>query len=304
MVKKQNNRRIVLYDPDRGMIKLSKTEFMRRWRYVLLTTNYPEHVMEIEKKRRTLVPTKLTIFETISALLSSAILVGAFYFLNKLENYIYSLIFLGLFLAFQIVEKDILYKQVYNFDKTYLPQYFDNPKNCKQSAYEKYVDYKRSFFTFRRGSLSSFLTAAMITFLLCLNDFRNSFILLSLVIIKLIEKLLFSNKEEDSKHIIAEYENKAFENETITKNCLLNANLIANKHIFYNSVKEILYIFISFVFALLMMFITKNTGCNYVIFHFVMYFAGFNSYNQLIESLSNRKDIKRKEARFYDSCNL
>ena len=304
LVKKQNKRHIILLDPDKGRIRLKKDEFLRRWRSVLLTTNNPENVKKIDKLRNEIVPKKLSIFETISAIVSSAILIGTFYFLNQTKNYIYSVLFLGLFLAFQILEKIILYKQVYIFDKTFLKKYFEDPKNCNKKKYENYVEYKRSFFTFRRSNLASFLTALLITFLLCLNDFRNSFILLALIIIKLVEKMLLSGKEQDSKNVIAEYENRAFDETSMTQNYLLEANLTADMHIFYNSIKEIFYIFISFVFAILMMFVTKNSGCNFVIFHFVMYFAGFNSYNQFIEGLSNRKDIKKKQARFFDSCNL
>lgn len=304
MVKKRNKSHIILYDPDKGKIRLKKDEFLRRWRCVLLTTNNPESVKKIDKIRNRIVPQKLTIFETLSAIFSSVILVGTFYFLNKAQNYIYSILFLAVFLAFQIIEKIILYKQVYIFDKTFLKRYFDDPKNCKKKNYENYVNYKRTFFTYRRGNLASFLTALLITFLLCLNDFRNSFILLALLIIKLVEKMLLSGKEEDSKNIIAEYENRAFNETSMTQNYLLEANLTADMHIFYNSVKEIIYIFISFLFAVLMMFITGNSGCNFVIFHFVMYFAGFSSYNQFIEGLSIRKDIKRKQARFLDCCNF
>lgn len=304
LVKKVKKRKIILYDPDRGKIKITKDEFLRRWRCVILTTNSPETVAKLVKIRHKIVPTKLTVFETISAILSSVILVSAFYFLNSTQNYVYSFIFLGLFLIFQIIEKSILYKQVYNFDTKYIPYYFEMLKNCKKKNYEEYIDYKRSFFVANRTFISSFLTALMITFLLCLNEFRNIFVLLALILIKLLEKMLLSKVETDSKNVIAELENKAFDEPSLTKSYALKANLEANRHIFYNSVKEIFYIFISFIFALTMMFVTGNSGCNYVIFHFVMYFTGFNSYNQFIDCLSFRKEIKRKQARFFDCCNL
>lgn len=303
-VKKAKKRRIILYDPDKGKVKIKKDEFLRRWRCVILSTDSPETVEKLSKIRHKIVPTKLTVLEAISAVLSSIILVGAFYFLNDAQNYIYSFIFLGLFLMFQIIEKMLLYKQVYTFDTKFIPYYFELMKNCKKKNYEEYVEYKRSFFVAKRSILSSFLTALMITFLLCLNEFRNIFVLIALILIKLLEKMLLSKVETDSKNVIAELENKAFDDPTLTKNYALKANLEANKHIFYNSIKEIFYIFMSFVFALLMMFTTGNSGCNYVIFHFVMYFTGFNSYNQFIDCLSLRKETKRKQARFFDCCNL
>ena len=207
-------------------------------------------------------------------------------------------------MLFQIIEKLILYKQVYIFDKNYIPIRFENYKNCKKENYAEYINYKREFFTYNRSKLSSILTALLITFLLCLNDFRNAFVLLALIIIKLLENILFSKVEQDGKNVIAELENNAFKDPKETSDFILKANLKANRYIFTNSVKEIFYIFISFAFAIVMMFVSGNNGCNFVIFHFVMYFAGFNSYNQFIDSLSNRKDMERKKIRFFDSCNL
>ena len=304
MVKKQNKHRIILCDPEKGIIKMKKDEFLRRWRCVTLTTNYPESVVKIQKIRQEITPRKYKIFELITSLVSSVILIATFYLLNKSENYIYSLIFLGLFLFFQVIEKLILYKQVYIFDTNYMPKYFSLSKNCAKEKYADYVNYKSSFFTFRRSFLSSLLTALLITFLLCLNEFKNIFVLLSLILIKLLEKMLLSKSEQDSKNVIAELESRSFKEPENTKQFLYEANVRADNHILYGSLKEIFYIFISFLFALLMMFTTKNTGCNYVIFHFVMYFAGFNSYNQIIEALSIRKEIEKNERKFFDSCNL
>ncbi len=304
MVKKQNNRRIVLYDPGKGIVKMSKDEFLRRWRCVTLYTDYPECVTKIPKTRRRIVPKNLKILETISSILSSIILAGTFFLLNKAENYVYSLFFLFMFMFFQVIEKVILYKQIYNFDKEFIPRYFGLKKNCNKNMYEKYAYYKRTFFTYSRSFLASLLTGLIITFLLCLNDFKNILILIALVLLKLTEKTLFSRREEDRRNVIAELESKCFKETANTKDLALEANIKADGHIFNNSVKDIFYIFATFLFALIMMFATGNIGCNYVIFHFVMYFAGFSAYNQIVDGLSLRKEIQKEKCRFFDSCNL
>ena len=85
---------------------------------------------------------------------------------------------------------------------------------------------------------------------------------------------------------------------------VIEASIKADKQLFSEGTKEIFYIFLSFAFAVAMMFATQNLGCNYVIFHFVMYYAGFVSYNQLLNTLSNRKENSKMERRFFDSCNL
>lgn len=304
MIKKRTDKMLVIYDPGRGVIKMKKDEFLRRWRNVVMFTEDGSNIKKIEKNRQYLFSPKLEVFSAVVSLLSAGLLIAAFYTLNKVENYVYSLVFLGLFVTFQIAEKIILYKQVYTFDNKYIPLYFNTKENCSKEKYIQYNDYKRHFFTKNRSLLADVLLAFVITFLLCFNDFRNVFVLLALILMKMLEMILFTKKEEETRNYIAELENSDFKNSSETREMALKTSTRADSHVFYNSLKEILYIFGAFAFALLMMFATNNSGCNYVIFHFVMYYAGFNAYNQLIQSLSLRKDNKQTERRFLDSCNL
>ena len=304
MIKKRTKRYLVIYDPGRGIIKMQKDEFLRRWRNVVAFTEDASTIKKIDKIRRNLFPRKIELFSAAVSLFSAGLLIGSFYTLNKVENYVYSLIFLGLFILFQVTEKLLLYKQVYTFDKTYIPKYFESKENCSREKYIKYNEYKKQFFSFNRHLLADVLLAFVITFLLCFNDFKNIFVLLALILFKLLEIIAFSRKEEDTRNYIAELESSEFKNPQVSTNIALSSSTRADSHVFINSLKEIFYIFLSFIFAVLMMFITNNTGCNFVIFHFVMYYAGFNAYSQIVQSLSLRKENKQMEQRFLDSCNL
>ena len=155
-----------------------------------------------------------------------------------------------------------------------------------------------------RQLIASVLIAFCVTFLLCFNDFRNVFVLLALILLKVLELLLFAKSDQQVKNEIADIENGSFCNISSAKDLALKANTKADSQIFKSSAKEIFYIFASFIFAVFMMFMTGNSGCNYVIFHFVMYFAGFNAYNNLLDGLSNMKETMKLERRFFDSCNL
>ena len=239
-----------------------------------------------------------------STLFSAGLLILTFYLLNKAENYLYSLVFLSLFVLCQIIDRILLYKQVYNFDKTYLPKYFSIKENCSKAKYAEYIEYKRKFFTFNRQLIASVLIAFSITFLLIFNDFRNVFALLALILIKVLELIIFSRSQQDVKNYIAEVESRDFNDIENAKENALEANIRANGQIFFNSLKEIFYIFMSFVFAIVMMFVSGTMGCNFVIFHFVMYYAGFTAYNHLLNGLSLKKENQMLERRFFDSCNL
>lgn len=304
LIKRKYKHSVVLYDPGRGVVRMRREEFLRRWRNLILSSDNPELVKKLERKRQHLLPLKLDILTNLISLISAAALIVTFYLLNKSENFFFSFIFLCLFVASQIVEKATLYKQVYTFDLEYIPRYFNYRQNCSKEKYLEYVNYKRQFFVKNRQQIASLLIAFMITFLLILNDFKNVFALLVLVLIKLLEILVFSRNEQDTKNYITELESRSFKDPKVAKDLALEANVKADGHILYNSMKDIFYIFVSFGFSVIMMFITKNIGCNFVIFHFVMYFAGFNAYSNLLEAISNRKDSRKMERRFFDSCNL
>ena len=304
LIKKRKKRHIILFDPGRGKVKMRKDEFLRRWRCVVLEVVDAKNIVKIDKIRQSVISPKLNALSCSVSLFSACLLIAAFYLLNKTENFIYSLIFLSLFVTCQISEKFILYKQVYRFDKEFIPLYFDNKKNCNKEKYVKYNDFKKKFFSYNREILSSVLLAFTVTFLLCFNDFRNVFAILALILIKLLEILIFSKSEQDMKNRISEIENNGFKDIESTKGLALEACTKADQHLFFDGTKEIFYIFASFVFALAMMFVSGNSGCNFVIFHFVMYYAGFVSYNQLIYNLSYRKESAQMERRFFDSCNL
>ena len=304
LIKRKYKHSVVLYDPGRGVVRMRREEFLRRWRNVILTTDNPEMVKKLERKRQRLLPLKLDIITNAISFISASALIVTFYLLNKSENFLFSFIFLCLFVAGQIAEKAILYKHVYTFDLEYIPRYFNYRQNCSKEKYLEFTNYKRQFFVTNRQYLSNALIAFMITFLLILNDFRNVFALFALILLKILEILVFSRNEQDTKNCIAELESRSFKDPKVAKDLALEANVKADGHILYNSMKDIFYIFASFGFAVIMMFVTKNMGCNFVIFHFVMYFAGFNAFAHLLDGISSRKDAQKIERRFFDSCNL
>ena len=304
LIKKRRKHSVLIYDPGRGVIRMRKDEFLRRWRCIVIEPTVADNIVKIDKIRQQIIPTRLSILSNAISLCSAILLIAAFYLLNKTENFIYSLIFLSLFVTCQITEKFILYKQVYTFDKTYIPEYFKLKKNCSKEKYAQYNEFKRKFFTYNRQIIASVLLAFTVTFLLCFNDFRNVFAIIALILIKLLELIIFSKSEQDIKNRISDLENNTFKDMDVTKAMALEACTKADQHLFIDGAKEIFYIFAAFIFALAMMFATQNTGCNFVIFHFVMYYAGFVSYSQLINSLSLRKENAQMERRFFDSCNL
>lgn len=304
MVKKVDKKHITFYDPAYGKTKLKRDNFLARWRQIVIEISDDTKPRKIPKYRQEILPKKMKIFDTIISSVSVAILVGTFYLLNDTLNAIFSLVILGLFATFQIIENFLIHREIYHFDKSYISPFFYQVKNQNKLSYYEFIEFKRKYFSLNRNLLSSVLIAILITFLLCLNDFKNLFVLLALILVKILDNVLFGRVEEKKKKEIAEYEEKCFDGKGRTVEYATKANNLANLLVSQNSMKQIFYMFLSFALALVMMITTGNSGCNYVIFHFLLYYFGANSISSVLLSLSNRKEVKKEEQRFLDSCNL
>lgn len=304
LIKKVARKKITYYDPEVGKVTLKKDQFLSIWSFIVIEVEKTEYMCKSAKLRRSILPLKLKIFESLISVISTATLIVTFYLLNNQENIAFSVMFLLLFLTAQCLENMIIHKEINFFDNTYIEPYFSRSKNQTKLSYLEFIGFKQNFFSNSRNLLSSALVAFMITFLLCLNDFRNLFALLALILIKLLDLLLSQKSNDEKKYQIERYEEKLVSDKVLSVDYAQKANKLASQVVSENSFKQILYIVIAFAFALGMMFFTGNSGCNYVIFHFGLYYVGFNSYSQLITGLSNRKEMYKMECRFYDKCNL
>lgn len=304
VIKKITKKRIVYLNPEVGLVKLKKDEFFAIWEKYVLEIEAKIEDVKLPKIRREILPNKLKITELISAFLSTGILVATFYLLNNEKNTVFSLIFLLLFATTQIIENMVINKEINFFDNQYIRPYFSNEQNQDKLGYIEFIGFKQKYFTNSRGVLSSGLTALMVSFLLIMNDFRNIFVLLAMILLKVLELFLFSKHFENNKKKITEYEYQCMNNKKMAVEYAEKANSLANVIASQNSMKSIIYIAIVFAFALGMMFLTGSSGCNYVIFHFGLYYIGFHSFSQIIIALSNRKEDYKEECRFFDRCDL
>ena len=303
-IKKVTPKKITFYDPEVGKVTLKKDEFIAIWCKIILEVESTKNISTMVKTRRSILPPKLRILEAIISLFSVAILVATFYLLNNQQNSVYSVLFLLLFLTALILENFILHKEINFFDRTYIDPYFSRRSNQNKLQYLEFINFKQNYFSNSRNLMSSVLIAFLITFLLSVNDFRNLFALLALVLIKVLEMLLCGKSFDEKRFMIGKYEEKCFASKEQCADYALKANSLASNLASQNSLKQLLYIAVAFGFAIGMMFITGNSGCNYVIFHFGLYYVGFNAYSKLLDGLSYRKEMQKMECRFFDRCNL
>ena len=137
-----------------------------------------------------------------------------------------------------------------------------------------------------------------------MNDFRNILALIILILFKIFDSIIFSKANDGAISVVGSLESEGLKCKDKTIKNLLFANKFSNAKVFKDSLKNLFFMILCFTLAVAMMVYTGNSGCNFVIFHFVIYFVGFKSYSELLDHLSYRKEQLKSESQFFDKCNL
>lgn len=304
MIKRKTKHFILVYDPGEGIRVIRKKKFLKIWTKIIVEIEDKKSVQKIGKIRRRILPLKKEIFQVATSCISTAALIASFYFFNNIKNFWYSFIFLGVFLISQLAESFLIYKHINYFDETYIPLYFNKDNNKNRISYDKFLSFKRNYFVSNRGLISLVLIIFIIVFLLSFNNPKNILAITIILLLKLLEKLLFSGSEKTTSEIVGNFEKKSFENLDENSVYLLKANKLANFTVFCDSFKSLVFIFICFSLSICMMLLTDNFGCDFVIFHFIFYFVFYKSFSELLDGLQNKQKLLKEESRFYEDCNL
>lgn len=304
MVKRKTKRSIIVYDPGVGIVKYSRSNFIMIWTRIIVEVEDKSSIQVLSKIRRHILPRKIEILQSIISVISTVALITTLYFFNDLQNFWFSLIFLGVFILSQLTENFFLYKQINYFDKTFIPLYFERDENKNKNKYSEFLNFKRNYFVSNRGLLSSVLVAFVIVFLCCFNNFKNILALLIILLLKIFEILVFSKSSKSFYERVGKLEKESFENPEKNIDYLLSANQQSNSKVFKDSFKNLFFLFLCFGLAVSMMFLTGNSGCDFVIFHFALYFVSYRTFSELLDGLSSKKKLKQDEATFFENCNL
>lgn len=303
VIKHLSKTRIVLYDPAVGRVSIRRDKFMKIWEKIIVEISSFIH-KQFTFKQVQIIPKKFQIWQSIISLVSTTLIVLTLYLFSNASNALYSLIFIGLFASAQFIENVLLFKQIYHFDKTFIEPYFSRSDNQDKIGYLEFEGFKQSYFTQNRSLLTSIIIAFLVTFLLVVNDFRNGFVLIALILLNLLDVVLFSKGEKEKKEKIANLEARYLDDPSGSVHHIKSANFLANELVFKTKCKNVIFMILSFAFAMLMLILTGSSGCNYVIFHFGLYYIGSNACSNVISGLSGFKELEKSEARFIDKCNL
>lgn len=301
---KVNKRNIVYFDPGIGKVKMSHHEFEKIFTgYVVECTNHNDAVgVDFKKERITPIHMEIIHYSLISIILGT--LLTGFFLIQRDTSIIITMVFLLLFALAELVENWYILKELKFFDKKYLEIFFSRRINQNMDKYKLYCDYKSSYFVNFKLLISNSIIVTAFGILLCLNDYRNLFVFLILLLIATFDNLVFSKKDKDDVKRIEQAEAVAFDDDTTMIQCLKTANNVAGNIALRSSLKKVAYMFVCLCLALGMMLFSDITSTNFIIFHFGIYYFVSEAMLNIVNYFSKYREREIKKAQFLDQCDL
>ena len=301
---KVTKRRVIYYDPEVGKVKMSHKQFESIWTGMVLECVNSKDATDIDIKKPKFVPFWMDLIHyAIVGVVFASLLVG-FYLIKDDSSIILTMVFLLLFAIGELVENWYIIKELKYFDKRFLETFFSHRENQNIEQYKSYIEYKTKYFIVAKMLVSNLIIITAFAVLLCINDYRNVFVFLILLLVKMMDKLLFSKQEKDEVREIDGIEATAFDSPTTITHSLMRANNLANRVGLKRSIKKIVYLFICLCLAVGMMIVSNVLSTNFIIFHFGIYYMVSEAIEGVLTYFTTSKDRKLRRARFLDDCDL
>ena len=301
-VKRVGRHKVHVHDPFRGKEDISIKEFEKLWTGLVIECVNTKDVYKINIKKERITPLWMDVVHLAIATSIFGFLMAGFYLLRDDSSLIFTIVFLALFGIAELVENWYIIKEMKFFDKKYIPKYFSKRRNQNYKKYVAYTSYKTKYFITSKLLLSNLIVVLAFSILLCINDYRNIFAFLILLLVKVLDNKLFSKPIKDSEQTISNIETLAFETEINVIKNLEKANHLATNHALFMSLKRVIVLIISLILSVAMMFASGVVSANFVIFHLGIYFVMSESFEHIICFFSNSNDYKLREAQFLEEC--
>lgn len=303
-IHKVTKRRIVYYDPALGRMSVKHKVFQKRWQGIIMECTNSNEAQDIKIKKPRIMPIWLDIiyYSIIASVLAS--LMTGFYLIKDNSSILLTMGFLLLFTISQLVENWYIIKQLKLFDKRYLLDFFSYRYNQNIEKYKDYVDYRSNYFISLKVLVSNLILIGAFSILLCLNDYRNIFVFVILLLVRMLDNIIFSKNEKKEMAAIEKIEKNAFHDPKRIAKSLTSANNKAYSLAQSKAFRKVVYMFLSICLAFGMMLFSHVTSTNFLIFHYGIYFLMSQSFESILVYCSNSRERKIKKARFLDECDL
>ena len=303
-LKRVGKKHIIYFDPTIGKMRVTHEQFKKIWTgYVLECTNSLE-AKELKLTKVRMTPIWVDVLHYVLVGVIFASLMTGFYLIKDDSSIIITMVFLLLFALAELVENWYIIKELKLFDKRFMDIFFSRRINQNMTKYKSYVDYRSNYFIVFKVLVSNLILIIAFAVLLCINDYRNVFAFMILLLLRVLDVKLTSKNEKDNIKDIDNLESTAFDSRDQFLVKIKQANELATNFALKGSLRKVVYLFICICLALAMMIVSGVVSTNFMIFHFGIYFLMSEAFAGVIRYFANIKERQIKRAQFLDDCDL
>ncbi len=298
-----NSFKVTVLDPSKGELRMTRAEFNKIWSGDTLEIESFKAV-KFNSRRLKVTPFLPKLINFILSISSLASLLVGFFFIKD-DAYIFiPLILLGAFISIELVQKWYLIKQLSLFDEKYTLLYFKDISSVNREELIEYSEFKKTYFSFESKIIVSLCASIVIIVALIINAPINALGVLFILLMNVVSKIIFKNKDEKRLNIINEAEDGLVKTKNASANDILKMCNLSNKYAFNISLRNCVYSFLILLLSFFVMLANKIASVNFLIFHFGLYYV-LNTYiDTLVSYNDQKKEYERSKARFLDKCNL
>lgn len=289
IVLKANKRKVIFYDPQLGKRTMDFFLFLDRWtKYALILKDFVKTKCDV--KPISFIKKKDKIILPLVEILSGLFLLTGTYFLDKEKYFYLPIIFMSLFVIFEIIYRRSLVSAMRHIDENIYSRKIPKPKIGYCELFETIQKYKTASLTLSSSLVSSILIAIFIAMVLVANNYMNIIYLCLVLGISCFESFIFNPSFKSNEAIICEYENQVtnasldYQFSFFAKRASESAHQLAYKKVLLRYVEIAILLIVSTV----IMYLTGAANLAYIVFYLCINIFMIETFNKLFDCLSQK----------------
>lgn len=304
-IRKVYKRKILVYDPKRGIYKLTIDEFIKIFTGIYLKVIERRPIFFKEDEQMLVSKTSIVI-SCVLKVVSSMLLMVGFYFVKEDSHFITPLSFVMAFVIVSILASVFTKKAAHKFDLKLTVALYSKEKNDFIKKYSDSQKYKKLLFVNPSKFITSALIALFFIAINIMNEHKSAVFFTAIVVLVIFDYFIFKFIKDKFNYKMCKLEEELSSNklsQSIFIDKYTKLSKLTDKFSSFVMCRKFLNLFIIFCLAFTLMAITRNVSLNYLIFTFLTFQITFESISNIISYNSENEEAKALKAKFVSLIN-
>ncbi len=298
-LKRITNTSVEVFDPERGMRKISKKEFMTIWdRTALIVDSYEEKEVNISNYD---ISSGQRAINLLLTFLGAASIIVALMFIDKNSTMIVSVILLSLYIILEIVNRAHLSFMMKKVDEKVEQDLKEKPSNTKLFLVNL-TEFKKLLFLTPSTFFLNIIVVVFLMIIMGLNNVYNNIITLAALLIALLDVILINPYLKQKERNIAKLE--MFKDCDSLQDYKDNLKTINEECYKFSSIKNALFLITRFLLigvVILVMVINNITSVPFIFVYFGFALIIVDRLEEITKFPKKVEEVKKMKARLNNS---